>query len=60
VPNPNAVIFEENFEDEIIDDQEVDFVQEKILKFVQTDEGESSMYKFDEHEEIDISQDNVV
>jgi hypothetical protein len=60
VPNPNVVILEEIFEDEIVDNQEVDFVQEEILESVQMDEGESSMYIFDEHEEIDISQDNVV
>jgi hypothetical protein len=55
MPNPNVVILEEIFEDEIIDNQDVDFVQEEILESVQMDEGESSMYIFDEHEEIYIS-----
>jgi hypothetical protein len=32
VPNPNVVILEETFEDEIVDNvnQEVDFIQEEI------------------------------
>jgi hypothetical protein len=38
VPNPNVVILEEIFEDEIVDNvnQEVDFIQEEILESVQT------------------------
>jgi hypothetical protein len=34
--------------------------KKKFLNLYRQDEGESSMYIFDEHEEIDISQDNVV
>jgi hypothetical protein len=59
VPNPNVVVLEDVFEDQNID-QEVDFIQEENLESVQTDECESSMYIFDENEENDISQDNVV
>jgi hypothetical protein len=44
----------------IVDNHEVNFVQEEIIESVQMDKGESSMYIFDEHEEIDISLDNVV
>jgi hypothetical protein len=36
VKNPNVVVLEEFFEDEIIDNQEVDFIQEEILESVQT------------------------
>jgi hypothetical protein len=49
VPNPNDVVLEEIFEDENLDnfDQEVDIVQDEILEY---DEGESSLYIFDEQE----------
>jgi hypothetical protein len=49
VPNPNDFVLEEIFEDENLDnfDQEVDIVQDEILEY---DEGESSLYIFDEQE----------
>jgi hypothetical protein len=53
------VILEDTFEDQDYD-QEVDYIQEEILESVQTDECESSMYIFEENEENNISQDNVV
>jgi len=38
----------------------MDFIQEKNIQSVQTNECKSSMYLFDLTEENDISQDNVV
>jgi hypothetical protein len=58
-PNPNAVILDEAYDEQIID-QGVDYIQEEILESVQMDECESSMYIFEEDEENNISQDNVV
>jgi hypothetical protein len=62
VPNPNVVVLEEVFEEENFEnfDQEADIIQDEILESVQMDEGESSFYIFNEQEEPDISQENVV
>jgi hypothetical protein len=58
-PNPNAVILEEAYDEQTIE-QEVDYIQEEILESVETDGCETSMYIFEEDEENTISQDNVV
>jgi hypothetical protein len=54
-PNPNAVVLEDAFDEQNID-QEVDYIQEELLESVQMDEGESSMYIFNEKEEKYISK----
>jgi hypothetical protein len=62
VPNPNVVVLEETLEEENFEDldQEANIIQDEILELVQTDEGESSFYIFNEQEESDILQENVV
>jgi hypothetical protein len=62
VSNTNVVVLEEFFKEEYFEncDQEVDIIQDKILDSVQMDEGESSFHIFNEHEEPDIWQENVV
>jgi hypothetical protein len=60
VPNPDVIVLEEIFEYEITNNQEDNFIQEETLESVQMDECKSSMYIFNDHEEVDISQDNVV
>jgi hypothetical protein len=52
VLNTIVVILEENFDNF---DLEADIIQDESLESVQRDEGESSLYIFDEHEEYDIS-----
>jgi hypothetical protein len=62
VPNPNVVVMEEIFEEENFENynQEANNIQDEILELVQMDEGESSFYIFNEQEEFDILQENVV
>jgi hypothetical protein len=50
------MVLEEFFEEEKFEnfDQEADIIQDEILESVQSDEGESSFYIFNEHEELDI------
>jgi len=57
-PNPNAVILEEPYNEKMVD-QEDDYVQEESIESIQTDECESSMYIFEEHEEDLILQKNI-
>jgi hypothetical protein len=58
-PNPNAIILEEAYDEQVIE-QEADYIQEEILESVEMDGCETSMYIFEENEENNISQDNVV
>jgi hypothetical protein len=62
VPNPNVVVLEEIMEEEIFEnfDQEAYITQDEVLESVQMDEGTSYFYIFDEQEDPDYSQDNVV
>jgi len=57
VPNPNVVVLEDIVEEESIenDTQETNITQDEILESVQTEEGTSYFYIFDEQEEHDIS-----
>jgi hypothetical protein len=56
VPNPNALVLEEIVEEENFEDfeQEPNIIQDENLESIQTDEGESSFYIFNEQEESDI------
>jgi hypothetical protein len=58
VKNPNVMVLEDVFEEENFEnfDQEADIIQDEILESVQTDEGDSSFYIFNEQEEPKISQ----
>jgi hypothetical protein len=62
VKNPNAIILEEVFDEENFEnfDQEVEIIQDESIESIQTGEGKMSLYIFDEKEEVDISQENVV
>jgi hypothetical protein len=62
VPNPNVVVLEEIVEEENFEtfDQETIINQDEVLESVQMEEGSSYFYIFDEQEDPEHSQDNVV
>jgi hypothetical protein len=57
MPNLNVVVLEEIGEEESFDNdnQKPNITQEDILESVQTYEGTSFLYIFDEHENLDIA-----